>query len=197
MLLCALFPEMQSSDGMDTSLSVILVVAVMLRLPFKLATSLNLLYVFSNILRYVLGFYNQSYFCRFACMNSPPRLFYPFSAVPCKEGFSLDRLERCVPADSILHKLMAPLKTRQELLAVAVAHEIGSTPEEVLSQREPRCLCIWQLLSYVPWILGLVALMAFGCYRQEYNQRKRFLLDTQASSCAQDLTASKNIKSLR
>lgn len=172
---------MQSAEGMDTSLSVILVVAVMLRLPFKVATGLNLFYVLSSTVRYFVGFYNQSYFCRFACTISPPRLLSPLVTTPCAEGLSLDRLGRCIPVDSELHQLMAPLRTRQELLAVAAAHAIGSTPEEVLSQREPRCLCIWQLLSYIPWVLGLVSLMAFGCYRQEYNQRKRFLLDTQAS----------------
>ncbi|CDJ47305.1 hypothetical protein, conserved [Eimeria brunetti] len=37
-----------SAEGLDTSLSVILVVAVMLRLPFKLATGLNLFYVLSS-----------------------------------------------------------------------------------------------------------------------------------------------------
>ncbi|CDJ36512.1 LOW QUALITY PROTEIN: Guanylyl cyclase enzyme, related [Eimeria mitis] len=119
---------------MDTSLSVILGVAVMLRLPFKVATGINLFYVLSSTVRYFVGFYNQSYFCRFACTISPPRLLSPLVATPCAEGFSLDRLGRCIPVDSELHELMAPLRTRQELLAVAAAHAIGSTPEEVLSK---------------------------------------------------------------
>ncbi|OEH77684.1 guanylate cyclase related protein [Cyclospora cayetanensis] len=169
-----------SADGIDCSLALILVFAVMLRLPFKLATAVNLLYVFTSVLRYLLSFWNQSYFCRLACAISPPRLLFPVTSSRCEEGFSLDRLGRCIPADSELHQLMAPLKTRQELLAVAASYDTGLTPEEILSSREPRCLCTWQLLAYIPWVLGLVALMAFGGYRQEYNQRKRFLLDTQA-----------------
>ncbi|XP_026193746.1 uncharacterized protein LOC113147416 [Cyclospora cayetanensis] len=168
-----------SADGIDCSLALILVFAVMLRLPFKLATAVNLLYVFTSVLRYLLSFWNQSYFCRLACAISPPRLLFPVTSSRCEEGFSLDRLGRCIPADSELHQLMAPLKTRQELLAVAASYDTGLTPEEILSSREPRCLCTWQLLAYIPWVLGLVALMAFGGYRQEYNQRKRFLLDTQ------------------
>ena len=164
---------------MDSGLAVILVFAVMLRLPFKLATGLNLLYLFSSIARYIVGFSKQSYFCRFSCTISPPHLFGSSSPGRCPEGLAMDRLGRCIAADSELHQLMAPLRSRQELLAVAAAHEIGSTPEEVLSQREHRCLCTWQLFAYIPWVLGLIALTAFGGYRQEYNQRKRFLLDTQ------------------
>ncbi|CDI75902.1 Guanylyl cyclase, related [Eimeria praecox] len=135
-----------SAEGMDTSLSVILVVAVMLRLPFKLATALNLFYVLSSTIRYFLGFYNQSYFCRFACTISPPRLLSPLVTTPCAEGFSLDRLGRCIPVDSELHQLMAPLRTRQELLAVAAAYEIGSTAEEVLS----KLTCV-RITSPQPW----------------------------------------------
>ncbi|KAL8453688.1 hypothetical protein Emag_001733 [Eimeria magna] len=177
-----------SADGMDTSLAVILVFAVMLRLPFKLATALNLLFIFFSVARYLLTFWNQSFFCRFACKVTPPRLFGPMPYEPCSTGFSLDRLGRCTPADSEVHQLLQGLQTRQEMLAVAAAFEIGSTPEEVLKQREPRCLCTWQLFTYIPWVLGLVALMAFGGYRQEYNQRKRFLLDTQADEHAQRRT---------
>ncbi|KAL8435373.1 hypothetical protein ACSSS7_002561 [Eimeria intestinalis] len=168
-----------SADGMDTSLAVILVFAVMLRLPFKLATAVNLLFIFVSVARYLLTVWNQSFFCRFACKATPPRLYGPMPFEPCATGFALDRLGRCIPADSELHQLLQGLQTRQEMLAVAAAFEIGSTPEDVLKQREPRCLCTWQLFTYIPWVLGLVALMAFGGYRQEYNQRKRFLLDTQ------------------
>lgn len=176
---CVGFVLLQSSDGMDTSLAVILVFAVMLRLPFRLATGLNLLFVVSSITRYTVAYLKQSYFCRLACQVSPPHIFEATNYEGCVPGFSLDKLGRCIPADSELHQLMGPLQTRQDLLAVAAAYELGTTPEEVLSQREPRCLCTWQLLMYTPWVLGLVALMAFGGYRQEYNQRKRFLLDTQ------------------
>lgn len=164
---------------MDATLTGLVVFSLMLHLPFKIATGLNLVYVVANVSRSIVGFKRQSLFCQYACTTAPPYVFRATFPGTCEPGFKMDRLSRCIHEDSELHQLMAPLQTRQELLAVAVAYELGTTPEAVLKEREHRCFCTWQHLGYIPWVLGVVALMAFGCYRREYNQRKRFLLDTQ------------------
>lgn len=41
------------------------------------------------------------------------------------------------------------------------------------------CICMWPLLAFFPLLLGIQLLMSAEAYRQEYNQRRMYLLDSQ------------------
>lgn len=57
----------------------------------------------------------------------------------------------------------------------------GTTPSLDPSSQssELGCICMWPLLAFFPLMCGIQLLMSAEAYRQEYNQRRMYLLDSQ------------------
>lgn len=136
------------------------VVFVVLRLPFVVAAVINLCLLVMIVSRYVISFYGQSVWCRETCF---------------KAGQSVLRFSDSWGAQHIA-------SVRGSTLADSFAAGASAFASDAATMDEKHCLCVWNLITYAPVLLGIQALAGFVGYRMEYNQRKRFLLDSQVGS---------------
>lgn len=147
----------QVADGFQVAVMAPVVVFVVLRLPFVVAAVINLCFLVLVVCRYVISFYGQSAWCRETCFKAGQ------TTLRSSDSWGSQHIAG-VRGSTLARSFLAG--------ASAFAGDAATTDEK-------HCLCVWNLITYAPVLLGIQALAGFVGYRMEYNQRKRFLLDSQ------------------